>query len=125
MKKKKRTYGTGSYQRLPSGNYRLRYQGEGKVVEAANDKQAQRGLSDWVDDLDAAESKGPEISMNDLFDLYLADHRKKNRSLARENSEWSYDGGVAALANLGRINWRARLDSNQRPSAPECYSHKP
>ncbi len=74
---KKRTYGTGSYRKLPSDNYQLRYNGRTKVIEASTDKQAERKLKDWVDEIDDAESNGPEISMNDLFDLYLADHRKK------------------------------------------------
>lgn len=55
----------------------MRYNGRTKVIEASTDKQAERKLKDWVDEIDDAESNGPEISMNDLFDLYLADHRKK------------------------------------------------
>src|ERR1700752_1985071 len=81
MKKRApRTYGTGNFRRLPSGNYSLRYQGKTKTIEAANDKQADRALRDWVDELDLQAASGPEISMNDLLDLYLSDHRKKRRS---------------------------------------------
>src|SRR5262249_39354855 len=76
---KKRTYGTGSYYQLPSGNYLLRYKGETKTVEAANDKQANRALLDWVEERDQEGQSGPAVLMNDSFDLYLADHRKKKR----------------------------------------------
>jgi integrase len=75
---KTRTYGTGSFRRLPSGNYQLRYNGKTKVVAAMNDKQADRLLRDWVDELDEEEKRGPKISMSYVLDLYLIDHRKQN-----------------------------------------------
>ncbi len=76
---KKRTYGTGSFYQLPSGKFLLRYKGETKTVDAANDKQAERALSNWVEETDTGTTTGPKISMNHLFDLFLADHRKKKR----------------------------------------------
>lgn len=83
---KKRTYGTGTLYQLPSGKWLLQYKPKwsakrlSNTVEAANQKAAQKLLNKWVDELDAVESQGPEISMNHLFDLYLVDHRKKNRA---------------------------------------------
>jgi integrase len=76
---KKRTYGTGSFYRLPSGNYVLRYRGKTKTVEIANGKQADRALKDWIDEQDEAAKRGPKISMSYVLDLYLMDHRKHDR----------------------------------------------
>ncbi len=76
---KKRTYGTGSFRQLPSGKYQLRYHGKTKVVEAKNDKAADRELDRFVDELDREERDGPAVSMNKLFDLHLADLRRMKR----------------------------------------------
>jgi hypothetical protein len=76
---KKRTYGTGSFRKLPSGNYQLRYKGETEVIEAANDKAADRALRAWVDKRDDKDQNGPAVSMQHLFDLHLADLRRMKR----------------------------------------------
>lgn len=76
---KKRTYRTGTYELLPSGNYRLRYKGKSKTVEVANHKKAEHALQVWVDECDEAEKNGPKISMGEVLDLYLLDHRKNDR----------------------------------------------
>jgi integrase len=76
---KKRTYGTGSFRKLPSGNYQLRYKGETEVVEAANDKAADRALRAWVDKRDQQAQGGPAVPMSKLFDLHLSDLRRMKR----------------------------------------------
>ena len=76
---KKRTYGTGSSRELSEGKYELRYKGKSKTVEAATKKQADRLLSKWIDEQDEAAKSGPAVSMDHLFDLHLADLRRKKR----------------------------------------------
>ena len=76
---KKRTYGTGSYYKRASGKYLLRYQGETKTIQAATDKAAERALRDWVDERDKGVDNAPNISMNYILDLFLADHQKHDR----------------------------------------------
>jgi integrase len=82
---KKRTYGTGTLRLLPSGKWLFEYKPKwarkrlSKTVEAANQKAAQKLLSDWVTELDKRNSPSAEVPCSELFELKLADMRRMQR----------------------------------------------
>ncbi|MGA8594477.1 MAG: tyrosine-type recombinase/integrase [Bryobacteraceae bacterium] len=82
---KKRTYGTGTLRQIPSGKWLLEYKPKwapkrlSKTVEGANQKTAQKLLTDWVTELDKQTSPSVEVSIAQLIDLHIADMRMKGR----------------------------------------------
>lgn len=82
---KKRTYGTGTLRQLPSGKWLFEYKPKwapkrlSKTIDAANQKAAQKLLSDWVTELDKQDGPSVEVSIHDLIELLLADMRLKGR----------------------------------------------
>lgn len=81
---KKRTYGTGSVRELEPGKWLLRYRTKdgarpSKVVEAGTKKAAEDALTDWRRDLDKQQNPGVKVPCSDLFELHLADMRRRKR----------------------------------------------
>lgn len=82
---KKRTYGTGTVWQRPSGSWLLQYKPQwaskrlSKTVEAANQKTAQKLLTDWVTELDGKNGPTVAVSIEQLVDLHIADMRLKGR----------------------------------------------
>jgi integrase len=79
LTKKRRTRGTGSYRKIGDGKYELRYCGKSETMEAKTKKDAERALSDWVEALDKKLEREPDVSLNWLLDMHLADKRRKKR----------------------------------------------
>jgi integrase len=77
---KKRTYGTGSFRKVSAGKYELRYKKQTKTIDATSDKQADRELQKWVQQKDEGARTGPDVTLNHLLDLHLADKRRKRAS---------------------------------------------
>ena len=75
----KRTYGNGSCEQIEPGKYRLRCRVKGKQkekwIDADNQKEAERRLTKWRDELEAKAASLPALPLNDLFDRHLADMR--------------------------------------------------
>lgn len=80
-KRKRRTYGTGTYWKLPSGKWLLQYRPKwsqerlSKAVEAAGEKAAEKLLADWVAELDAQEGPKVQVSIATLIAAHIADMR--------------------------------------------------
>jgi len=77
---KKRTYGSGSFRQISDGKFELRYHGKSKTIEATGNRQADRELKKWVEERETAEASGPDVSLNHLLDLHIADKRRKSRA---------------------------------------------
>jgi integrase len=85
---KRRTYGTGTLRKLPSGKWLLEYKPkwaskrQSKTVDASTEKAAQRLLSDWITELDGRDGPQIEVSIHDLIDLHTRDMRVRGRDPA-------------------------------------------
>lgn len=81
-----RTYGTGAVQPGPRpGTWYLRYTPKGcrrlgKLIEAPDRKSAEDALTAWRQDLDKQHNPGVKVPCSYLFDLHLADMRRRQRN---------------------------------------------
>jgi integrase len=73
------TYGTGSQRCRGGDRWQLRYLDQSITITAANAKEAGKARLKWIEELDAARGR-PDLSMNDLFDEYLAHLRRNDRT---------------------------------------------
>jgi integrase len=82
--RKKRTYGTGSCREIEPGKWELRYRPHdadrlSKSVEVTSRKHAEDALSDWRKELDKQKNPGVKVPCSALFELQLADMRRRQR----------------------------------------------
>lgn len=81
---KKRTYGTGTIAQIQPGKWELRYAPPNsrrlsKTVHVESRKAAEDALTDWRRDLDKQKNPGTKVPCSALFELHLAEMRRRGR----------------------------------------------
>jgi integrase len=91
-KRRKRTYGTGTYRHRYDATWELKYRPawapkpQYRLIEAEKVKEVENQLSDWVKELDQLNRPPVALSIEQLHDLLIADYRRKKRETTADTS---------------------------------------